>query len=55
MLLVREHIPSKLLPNINPSGNIENNFVEINLRSKSGLFQVLIFLMSVILKIAQSI
>ena len=42
MLLVSEYVPSKLLPNINPSGNIENNFVEINLRSKSGLFQVLI-------------
>ena len=29
MLFVREDIPSKLLPNIDPSGNIENIFVEI--------------------------
>ena len=34
MLFIREDIPSKLLPNVNPSGNIENIFVEINLRSK---------------------
>ena len=34
MHFVREDIPSKLLPNINPSGNKENIFVEINLRSK---------------------
>ena len=32
MLFVREDISSKLLPNIYPSGNIENIFVEINLR-----------------------
>ena len=31
-LFVREDIPSKLLPNIDPSGNIENIFVKINLR-----------------------
>ena len=31
MLLVREDVPSKLLPNVNPSGNIENIFVENNL------------------------
>ena len=37
MLFVKEDIPSKLLPNINPSGNIENIFVEINLRSKKWL------------------
>ena len=37
MLFVREDIPSKLLPNISPSGNIENIFVEINLRSKKWL------------------
>ena len=37
MLFVREDIPSKLLPNINPSGNIENIFIEINLRSKKWL------------------
>ena len=30
MLFVREGIPSKLLPNTNPSGNLENIFVEIN-------------------------
>ena len=32
MLFVREDIPIKLLSNVNPSGNIENIFVEINLR-----------------------
>ena len=32
MLFIREDIPSKLLPNVNPSGNIENIFVDINLR-----------------------
>ena len=37
MLFVREDIPSKLLPNINPSCSIENIFVEINLRSKKWL------------------
>ena len=37
MLFVREDIPSKLLPNTNPSDNIENIFVEINLRSKKWL------------------
>ena len=37
MLFVREDIPSKLLPNVNPSFNIENIFVEINLRSKKWL------------------
>ena len=35
MLFVRENIPSKLLPNIDPSANIENIFLEINLRSKN--------------------
>ena len=30
-LFIRENIPSKLLPNVNPSGNIEYIFVEINL------------------------
>ena len=34
MFFIREDIPSKLLPNVNPSGNIENIFVEINLKSK---------------------
>ena len=29
IIFVREDIPSKLLPNIDPSGNIENIFVEI--------------------------
>ena len=29
MFFVREDIPSKLLPKIDPSGNIENVFVEI--------------------------
>ena len=37
MLFVREDIPSKLLPNIDPSGNIENILVNINLRSKEWL------------------
>ena len=37
MLFIREYIPSNLLPNVNPSGNIENIFVETNLRSKKGL------------------
>ena len=37
MLFVREDIPSKLLTNINPSGNIENIFFEINLRSNKWL------------------
>ena len=32
MLFIREDIPSKLLPNVNPSGNIENIFVKISLR-----------------------
>ena len=32
MLFIREDIASKLLPNVNASGNIENIFVEINLR-----------------------
>ena len=32
MLFVREDIPSKLLPNVNPSGNIDNIFVKINLK-----------------------
>ena len=31
-LLVRQDVLSKLLPNIDPSGNIENIFVKINLR-----------------------
>ena len=55
MLFVREDIPSKLVPNIDPSGNIENIFVEINLRSKNGLFQAPIILMSVLFKITKSI
>ena len=37
MLFVREDIPSKLLPNIDRSGNIENILVNINLRSKEWL------------------
>ena len=32
LLFIREDIPSKLLINVNPSGNIQNIFVEINLR-----------------------
>ena len=32
MLFIREDIPSKQLPNVNPSGKIKNIFVEINLR-----------------------
>ena len=38
MVFVREDIPSKLLPDVNPSGNVENIFAEINLRSKKWLF-----------------
>ena len=30
MLFVRNEIRFKLLPNVNPSGNIENIFVKIN-------------------------
>ena len=37
MYFVRQDIPSKLLPNTDPSGNIENIVVEINLRSKKWL------------------
>ena len=37
MLFVRKDIPSKLFPDVNPSGNIENIFVEINLRSRKWL------------------
>ena len=37
MLFIREDIPPKLLPNVNPSGNIENIFVEISLKSKEWL------------------
>ena len=33
ILFVREVIPFKLLPNVNPFGNAENIVVEINLRS----------------------
>ena len=55
MLFVREDIPSKLLPNIDPSGNIENIFVEINLRPKKWLFQAPIILMLVLFKTTQSI
>ena len=36
LLFIREDIPSKLLPNVNPS-SIENIFVEINLRLKKWL------------------
>ena len=31
MRFIREDVPSELLPNVNPSGNIRNIFVEINL------------------------
>ena len=41
MLSIREDIPSKLLPNINPSGNIENIFVKINLSGKMAYFRLL--------------
>ena len=37
MLFIRQDIPSKLLPNLNPPGNIENIFVKINLKSKEWL------------------
>ena len=54
MLFLREDIPSKLLPNVNPD-KIEKIFVEINLRLKNGLFQAPITLMSVLFKITLSI
>ena len=34
---VREEIPSKLFPNVNPCGNIKNIFVKIDLGSKKWL------------------
>ena len=37
VLFVRKDIPSKLLPTVIPSGNIENLFLAINLRSKKWL------------------
>ena len=37
MFSIRTDIPFKLLPNADPSGNIENIFVEINVRSKKWL------------------
>ena len=55
MLFIGEDIPSKLLPTVSPTGNIDIIFVEINLRSKNGLFQARITLMLVLFKITQSI
>ena len=55
MLSVREDIPSKLSPNVNSFGDIDNIFVEINIRSNNGLFQAPITLMLVLFKITQSI
>lgn len=37
MLFIKEELSSKLLSNINPSGNFENIFVKINLRSRNWL------------------
>ena len=45
MLFVRGNTPSKLLPNVNPSGDTENIFFKTTLRSKGGLFYVPITLM----------
>ena len=42
MLFVRVEIPSKLLPNVNLYGKIENIFVKINLRlAKKDYFRLL--------------
>ena len=41
MLFIRKDIPSKLLPDINPSRNIDNIFVEVMLRSKMAYFRLL--------------
>ena len=46
-------MPFKLSRNINPPGNIENIFVEINIRSKIDLFQGPIAY--VLFKITQSV
>ena len=37
LVFIREAIPYKLLSNVNPSGNFQNIFVEINLRSDKQL------------------
>ena len=56
MLFVRVEIPSKLLPNVNLCGKIENIFVKINLRlAKKGLFQAPITPMLILFKITHSI
>ena len=55
MIFVREDITYKLLPNVNPSGNIENIFVKITLRSKNCLILGSYNLMLVLFKIPQSI
>ena len=52
-LFVRKDMPFKPSRNINPPGNIENIFVEINIRSKIDLFQGLIAY--VLFKITQSV
>ena len=52
-LFVRKDIPFKLSRNINPPDNIENIFVEINIRSKIDLFQGPIAY--VLFKITQSV
>ena len=42
MLFIRNNIPSKILDADNPVGAIENVVVEINLRPKNELLQILI-------------
>ena len=41
MIYIREDIPSKSFTEIKLDNEIENIFIEINLRSKSGWFLVL--------------
>ena len=43
MFLVRDYVPSKLLPNENPIGNTEDIFLEINLRLKKWLISGSLF------------
>ena len=43
MFLVRDYVPSKLLPNENPIGNTEDIFLEISLRLKRWLISGSLF------------
>ena len=55
MLFVREVIPSKLLPNVNPSGKIDNIFCQIQFKIKKWLIQAPITVILVLSKITQLI